>query len=146
MLSRETLRGYLSRRERLKEWGLPLLLLVLCQPIFFLSEILFAVTLVTTAFLIGIVLRPKHVWIIWIEAILASALLFLVLVLWTEPTPQPEGQEETVIGSIFEVVVITGVVIALPVFLGRLATERLLGRSTPHSSDNGRDELGAPQH
>jgi hypothetical protein len=109
----------LLNRHRLTEWGVPALILAL--PIFgvFWFDALGALLLALVAFGIGLFLRPKHLWIIWIEAILLWWLAGGAWSQWGEDAAAGEA-EETVFSFMIETIPFTALLVLLPMFLGRL--------------------------
>jgi hypothetical protein len=79
---------------------------------------IFAIPLV--ALLVGMILQPRHVWVVWLGAALLMIPSMLVWLLFNDPTPQPEGQEESAI-EIIPITLFLGFFgVLLPAWLGRL--------------------------
>lgn len=96
---------------------LPLLLLVLPVGLVVLGaklefSLIFAV-LPLAAFVIGVVLRPRHVWLIWLGAVVIQWIAMGVLGVYADP----EG--ETVLSLIIEAFAWMAMGVLLPVWLGR---------------------------
>jgi hypothetical protein len=107
----------LLNRHRLIEWGVPALILAL--PIFgvFWLDELGALLLFIVAFGVGLILRPKHLWIIWIEAVVLTWLAGGAYTLWGEDSGDGD---ETVFTFMFEAIIFMALLVLLPMFLGRL--------------------------
>jgi hypothetical protein len=107
------------KHRRLTEWGVPAVLLALpIFSVFWLNE-LGALLLLATAFAVGLLLRPKHLWIVWIEAILLTWLGGGFYSLFG-PDPAPGEPQETVVSFMFEAIIFMAILVLLPMFLGRL--------------------------
>jgi hypothetical protein len=106
-------------RTRLIEWGLPILLLIL--PVFAAVWIGDSGTLglPVMALAIGLLLRPRHLWIIWLEVIVLFWLAGATWTLWGDE-PAPGEPEETVLSFLAETVLFAALLALLPLFLGRL--------------------------
>jgi hypothetical protein len=112
--------------RHLREYGLPLLLLTLPTiGIFWLDE-LGALILVAVAFAIGLVLRPAHIWIVWLGTIVLWWLAGGAYSVFGNPPPVDPALEETPLSFMVETIPFTALLVLLPMFLGRI-----IGRMQP---------------
>jgi hypothetical protein len=81
----------------------------------------FALTLVVpiTAAVLGWVLRPRYIWVVWIGAIV---ILWASMGIWGRYTDP--GPDETVMSLLFEAIVWMAIGVAIPLWLGRTARIR----------------------
>lgn len=114
MLARDSL-----NRHQPTEWGVPALLLALPILGVFWLDAFGGLMLLIVSFGIGWLLRPKHLWIIWIEAIALWWLAGGAWSLWGDETAPGEA-EETVFSFMIETVPFTAIGVLLPMFIGRL--------------------------
>lgn len=104
-------------REAARQHWLPLLVLVL--PIHWVVYQSDADTVVpflilpAVALLIGVVLRPRHVWLIWFGAVIIQWIAMGVLGKYTDP------EDETVLSLLVEAFAWMALGVLLPVWLGR---------------------------
>lgn len=118
MLSQNTPSPHLFIRDLWFELRVSFLLLLLPSIAVFWLDLIGVVAVLVVAFAIGRVMLPKHVWTVWLAGILAWAVGGLSWALWGDPTPP--GQEETAVSLVAETIIFTGMLIALPVSIGRL--------------------------
>ena len=110
----------LLQRRHLREYGLPLLLLTIPTiGIFWLDE-LGALILFLVALSIGLVLRPAHLWIVWLGTIVLWWLAGGAYSVLDNPSPVDQEPEETPLSFMFETIPFTALLVLLPMFLGRL--------------------------
>jgi hypothetical protein len=81
-----------------------------------------------TAAVLGWVLRPRHIWFVWIGAIL---ILWISMGIWGRYNDP--GPDETVMSLIFEGVIWMALGVALPLWAGRTARAGI-GRTTAGST------------
>jgi hypothetical protein len=112
-------------RTIVREHWLPLLILIVPINIaVWVSEYDFprfapALSVPIAAIILGWVLKPRHVWVVWIGAIL---ILWASIGIWggfTNP-----GPDETVMSLLFESIVWMAIGVAIPLWLGRTARIR----------------------
>jgi hypothetical protein len=115
------MRGHtLLNSEPLRTYGVSLLLLSLpTLGIFWLDE-LGALILFVVAFAIGLILRPPHLWIVWLGAIVLWWLAGGAYSVFGDPPPVDPELEETPISFMVETIPFTAVLVLLPMFLGRV--------------------------
>ena len=115
MLARQNL----SQRYHLTELSIPLLL---APPTFavFWYDALGALALFAVAFVVGLFLHPRHLWIVWAEGIVLWWLAGAAWALWGEEAAPGEA-EETVFSFVVETFIFTAVLVLFPAFLGRAA-------------------------
>ena len=100
-----------------REHWLPLVLLVV--PIVLvvwgteLESTPFLFILPVAAFVIGFVLRPRHVWLVWLGAVVIQWVAMGVLGKYVDP------EDETVLSLILEAFAWMAIGVLLPVWLGR---------------------------
>jgi hypothetical protein len=112
-----------------REHWLPLLILVV--PIGFVvwaTEIelgLLLLVLPLAAFVVGAALRPRHVWLIWLGAVVIQWIAMGVLGKYSDP------EDETVLSLILEAFPWMAIGVLLPVWLGRLAGGEIMRGQRP---------------
>jgi hypothetical protein len=122
--------GWLQQAAR--EHRLPLLILVV--PIFWVvyqSDAETAVPLLilpVAAFLVGAALRPRHVWLVWLGAVVIQWIAMGVLGKYNDP-----GPDETVVSLILEAFAWMAFGVLLPVWLGRFASSGLMRGRRPEN-------------
>jgi hypothetical protein len=104
-------------RTTAREHWLPLLILVL--PIHWVvyqsdaDTVIPFLILPAVALAVGIILRPRHVWLIWLGAVVIQWIAMGVLGKYADP------EDETVLSLILEAFVWMALGVLLPVWLGR---------------------------
>jgi hypothetical protein len=103
----------------LKEYGLPLLILVAFLVIAELTEWT-SLLFIPLALIVGLVFKPRHVWIPWLAVVLVLWIAYGLLWLtgnwpWPDPT-----RGETYSSFALEVVLFSAVGVLLPLWIGRL--------------------------
>ena len=72
------------------------------------------------AFVIGIVLRPRHVWAVWLGSVVILWVSLGVWELFNDSAESASGGEETIVSVFFESFIFMAVGVLLPAWLGRL--------------------------
>src|SRR5690349_10309873 len=75
-------------------------LLVLAPPacaVAWLSDSSWLFVTPVIAFLLGLLLQPRHLWVLWLGAAIFAMAGALIWSIFNEPAPQPLGQEESAI-------------------------------------------------
>ena len=80
---------------------------------------LFFVVLPLAAFAIGFVLRPRHVWLIWLGAVVIQWIAMGVLGVYADP------EDETVPSLLIEAFPWMAMGVLLPVWLGRVVRNNI---------------------
>ncbi len=90
-----------------------------------LERVLFLLVLPVAAFVVGFVLRPRHVWFVWLGAVVIQWIAMGVLGKYADP------EDETVLSLIIEAFPWMAIGVLVPVWLGR--TVRNLTEQNRHS-------------
>lgn len=113
-----------------REHWLPLVLLVVPIGLVVwgteLESTPFLFILPVAAFVIGFVLRPRHVWLVWLGAIVIQWVAMGVLGKYVDP------EDETVLSLILEAFAWMAIGVLLPVWLGR-TLRKTTGQSRPNN-------------
>lgn len=119
----------------IRKWFIdPILPALLLAPaiagVFWLDE-LGALMLATAALLVGAILRPAHLWIVWLETVVICWLAGGAYTLWGESSG---NGDETVLTFMAEAFAFMALLVLLPMFVGRLFGNLVLGaRGRTHS-------------
>ncbi|MEZ4570183.1 MAG: hypothetical protein R2849_07625 [Thermomicrobiales bacterium] len=107
------------RHHHLSEMITPLLLALPILGVFWFDA-LGALTLFVVAFAVGLLLHPRHLWTVWLEAVVLWWLAGAAWTLWGEDAGPGEA-EETVISFMIETFIFTAILVLFPLYLGRAA-------------------------
>lgn len=126
----------MTRLEFSRDWpreiALPLILLFIPVLLSLVSYGEYLIGCAPVAFVIGLILKPKRLWPIWMGAIALVWLSYGTATLLHLPSVEGGG-EETVGSFMFESVIFMAILVLLPLWLGRLV-ERLRWRIERHDT------------